>query len=102
MAALGASRLVGSAVSSSNIASSGLSTHPVFSYTASNIRENGLRNIVPPLSVLLLLHSLSILRDDSDVANLVVPPWGGDLEKSESRISRTNAVNSGRHSIERD
>ena len=72
-------------------------------YTASNIRENGLRNIVPPLSVLLLLHCLSILRDDSDVANVVVPPWGGgDLEKSESRIPRTNAVASGRHSIERD
>ena len=76
MAALGASRLVESAVSSSNISSAGLSRHPVLSYTASNIRENGLRTIVPPLSVLLLLHSLSILRDDSDVANFVVTPWG--------------------------
>ena len=56
MAALGASRLVESAVSSSNISSAGLSRYPVLSYTASNIRENGLRNIVPPLSVLLLLH----------------------------------------------
>ena len=69
MAALGASRLVESAVSSSNISSAGVSRYPVLSYTASNIRENGLRNIVPPLSVLLLLHSMSILRDDSWVLN---------------------------------
>ena len=34
--------------------------------------------------MLLLLHSLSILRDDSDVANLVVPPWGV-ISKSQSR-----------------
>ena len=77
-------RLVGSAVSSSNIASSGLSTHPVLRYAASNIRENGLRIIVSPLSVLLLLHSMSILRDDSDVANLVVLPWGV-ISKSQRR-----------------
>ena len=67
MATLGASRLVGSAVSPSNVSSAGLITYPVLRYSATNLRNNGSRNIVSSLSVLLLLYSLSILHDDSDL-----------------------------------
>ena len=34
--------------------------------------KKGLINIVPPLSVCICLHSLSIHRDESDLANIVV------------------------------